>query len=633
MEPDYFFTTASGGGAVKKQIRKALIIVIDFLFINFSTLTAIILKNDFLISETLVYRYEFLIGIPVLTASFFLTQWLFGCDRILWQFAGARDRTEFGAAVFLSNIPYMTAHILLTGGYSVSVYIISAVFMTFALLIVRTAIKVIYKLRTRKKGEKVFGKNRRRVMIVGAGDAGNMLLHDIENSPSMTEYRAVCFIDDDKTKIGRRLGRVLVAGSTATIAKNVKKYEVSVIIFAIPSCPPDDRARILHLCSATGCQVKTLPSLSQMVNGRVTMRSVRDIQVEDLLGRQPVKLGLESVKSFIAGKTVMVTGGGGSIGSELCRQIATYGPGRLIIFDAYENNAYDIQNELRRSHKELDLLTLIGSVRDTRRIEQVISDYRPDVIYHAAAHKHVPLMEDSPEEAIKNNVFGTLNTVRAADKFGVGRFIMISTDKAVNPTNVMGATKRICEMIIQSYAKKSRTEFAAVRFGNVLGSNGSVIPLFKKQIEEGGPVTVTHEEINRFFMTIPEAVSLVLEAGVKAKGGEIFVLDMGKPVRILELAENLIRLSGHVPYEDIDIEITGLRPGEKLFEEMMMDEEGLSKTSHELIFVGKPIAFDEENFNRKLAKLWENLESGGSDIRELIHGIVPTYVIPETKVT
>lgn len=617
------------GDKMKRFIKSFLKNIADFILINISVAFAIVLKFDFRLSAFDDYVFDFLFGIPILTVSYFGMMLLLRTHRILWQFAGVRDRTEFAFFVAAANVPYIIIHALLTGGYPASIYIISAIIMLMALLVLRTAYKVLYKFRTRKEGRSFLAKDKHNVMIIGAGSAGNMLLHDIVNNPQMREYRAACFIDDDPLKIGRSLGRVKVVGDTSTIAANAAKYNISVIIFAIPSCPPGRKAEILGICSKTEKPVKTIPSVNQMVDGRVTMNNIRDIQVEDLLGREPVELDLQRVRDYVAGRVVMVTGGGGSIGSELCRQIASYSPRRLIIFDIYENSVYDIVNELKWNNPSLELTALIGSVRDSGRVEAVLAAYRPDVIYHAAAHKHVPLMEDSPHEAVKNNVFGTYNMVRAADKFGIGRFIMISTDKAVNPTNVMGATKRICEMIIQSYARRSKTEFAAVRFGNVLGSNGSVIPLFKKQIEKGGPVTVTDPEITRFFMTIPEAVSLVLDAGADAKGGEIFILDMGKPVKILTLAENLIQLSGLAPYKDIQIKFTGLRPGEKLYEEVLMDEEGLQKTNNSLISVGRPIEFDEDEFQRKLAELAEAVKNDESDIRALIAGIVRTYRNPE----
>lgn len=610
---------------MNKILKKVVHFLIDVIVIALASGAAVVLECEFSIPEISGYAGKYLIGLPVFILLYLAMMVIFNGYRILWKFAGMRDRLELCLIVVLASVPYTIVHTLITGGYPLSVYVTSTVFIACALLFVRAVYKIIYRIKNRKTGEELLAAGKKNVMIIGAGSAGNMLLHDLRNSPEMSGYRAACFIDDDKTKIGSSLGRVKVVGDTKTIAENVKKYNISVILFAIPSCPLDVRARILSDCSKTGCEVSTLPSLSQMVNGHVSMRNVRSVQVEDLLGREPVKLNLADVRSFIAGKTVMVTGGGGSIGSELCRQIASYGSGRLIVFDIYENNAYDIQNELQHKYPDLDLVTLIGSVRDTARVDKVLAEYRPDIIYHAAAHKHVPLMEESPGEAVKNNVFGTFNMVQAADKFGVGRFVLISTDKAVNPTNVMGATKRICEMIVQSYAKKSRTEFVAVRFGNVLGSNGSVIPLFKKQIEAGGPVTVTHPDIERYFMTIPEAVSLVLETGVDAKGGEIFVLDMGQPVKILTLAENLIRLSGYTPYKDIDIRFVGLRPGEKLYEEILMKDEGLTSTSNKLIYIGRPLEFNEEKFYQRLEELRAALLYEREDIRGILHEIVPTY--------
>ena len=409
------------------------------------------------------------------------------------------------------------------------------------------------------------------------------------------------------------------------------ELQIDEIIVALPSASQSQVKEILQICQETGCELKVLPGLYQMINGEISVSKLRKVEIEDLLGREPVKLQVDSVMGYVAGKVILVTGGGGSIGSELCRQIAVHKPKQLIIVDIYENNAYDIQQELKHKLPELDLVVLIASVRNTHRMNSIFETYRPDIVYHAAAHKHVPLMEDSPNEAIKNNVFGTYKTVKAADKYGVQRFVLISTDKAVNPTNIMGASKRICEMIIQMMNNHSKTDFVAVRFGNVLGSNGSVIPLFKKQIEQGGPVTVTHPEIIRYFMTIPEAVSLVLQAGALAKGGEIFVLDMGEPVKILDLAKNLIRLSGFKPFEDIPIEFTGLRPGEKLYEELLMSEEGLRETENKLIHIGKPIEFDEERFRKELEELRKTADQDSEAIRQKVQEIVPTYVIKEAE--
>ena len=463
-----------------------------------------------------------------------------------------------------------------------------------------------------------------RVLIVGAGDAGAMLLRELRSS-SHVSMHAVAFADDKETLQKTYINGVRVVGTTEDIPSIVKKYAVTKILIAMPSAPKSAIRRIHDVCVPTRCPIEILPGIYQFVNGQVSVSSLREVDVADLLGREQTRVDLDSVMGYIEGKTVLVTGGGGSIGSELCRQISTHRPKKLLILDIYENNAYEIEQEIRRHRPELDVLPLIASVRDEATIDRIFAEHRPEVVFHAAAHKHVPLMEISPAEAVKNNVFGTRNVVLAADRYGVGRFVMISTDKAVNPTNVMGATKRICEMIVQSAARHSRTEFVAVRFGNVLGSNGSVIPLFRRQIAEGGPVTLTHRDIIRYFMTIPEAVSLVLQAGAYAKGGEIFVLDMGEPVRIYDLACNLIRLSGLVPGEDIEIKITGLRPGEKLYEERLLAEEGLLKTANDSISIGKPIEFDEEAFEAGLRELRAAAEAASPDLRALIAKIVPTY--------
>ena len=462
------------------------------------------------------------------------------------------------------------------------------------------------------------------VMLIGAGDAGRALAMEFSNSNYVKDHLS-CVIDDNPVKKNKRLCGVPIVGNRYDIPDMVKQYRISKIIFAIPSCPAKVRKEILDICTTTGCEVQMLPGIYQMVNGDVSVSKLRSVDPQDLLGRDPIRVNLEEIFDYIHGKTVLVTGGGGSIGSELCRQIASAGPEQLIIFDIYENNAYDIQQELKRSYPELDLRVLIGSVRNTSRVDYVVGNYKPDLIFHAAAHKHVPLMEDSPNEAIKNNVFGTYKMAQAAAKYGVKRFVLISTDKAVNPTNIMGASKRLCEMVVQMMNRKSKTEFVAVRFGNVLGSNGSVIPLFKKQIEAGGPVTVTHPDIIRYFMTIPEAVSLVLQAGYYARGGEIFILDMGEPVKIDTMARNMIRLSGYEPDVDIKVVYTGLRPGEKLYEELLMKEEGLQETANKLIHIGKPIEMDDEKFCRQLARLDQACKEESEDIKDIVAEIVPTY--------
>ena len=470
-----------------------------------------------------------------------------------------------------------------------------------------------------------------RILIVGAGQAARELLKDLQMRPNSGKV-VEALVDDNPNKRGRYLDGVPIEGNRYDIPDLVEKYRINEIIFAIPSAGAEDRREILSICKETGCRLMTIPGIQQILNGDVQVSRLREVNEIDLLGRDEIKVNSEEIAGFLKGKTILVTGGGGSIGSEICRQVASHEPKKLIIFDIYENNAYDIEQELRRSRPDLDFDTIIGSVRNTSRIESVMAEYRPDIVFHAAAHKHVPLMEMSPNEAIKNNVMGTLNVARAARNYGVGRFVLISTDKAVNPTNIMGASKRLCEMIIQAESRKCRAEgdntiFSAVRFGNVLGSNGSVIPLFKKQIAEGGPVTVTDPNIIRYFMTIPEAVSLVLQAGCYAKGGEIFILDMGKPVRIDDMARNLIRLSGYQPDVDIPIVYTGLRPGEKLYEELLMDEEGLTRTANDKIYVGRPIEMDDAQFANQLDRLMtaaEN-EADTETMKKLVAEVVPTY--------
>ena len=462
-------------------------------------------------------------------------------------------------------------------------------------------------------------------MIIGGGEAGRSLITEIQNSKYL-DQKVVCIIDDDPYKIGRYIKGVKVVGNRNSIKKSVKKYNVQQIILTIPSANAAKIRPIVEICQDTNCELMILPGVYQLVNGEVSVSKLRDVELQDLLGRDPIQVNLEEICRYISGKVLMVTGGGGSIGSELCRQIAKSKPEQLIIFDIYENNAYDIQMELCRTHPELNLEVLIGSVRDMGRLDDVMAKYRPELVFHAAAHKHVPLMEDSPNEAIKNNVFGTYKMAMASVKYGVKKFVLISTDKAVNPTNIMGASKRLCEMVVQMMNRRSpNTDFVAVRFGNVLGSNGSVIPLFKKQIAEGGPVTVTHPEITRFFMTIPEAVSLVLQAGYYAKGGEIFILDMGQPVKIDTMARNLIRLSGHEPDVDIKVVYTGLRPGEKLYEEILMAEEGLQETSNKLIHIGKPIVMDDEEFCHQLDRLEKACQEETEDMKDIVASVVPTY--------
>lgn len=500
-------------------------------------------------------------------------------------------------------------------------FVYTITFFSFVLAIrysKRIYIMIKYSVTSRNRGKI-------RAMIIGGGNAGATLIREIQTTDKIA-YNPVCVIDDDVNKVGKRIGNVRIVGTTEDIKKYAEKYAIEEILIAIPSAKKAEVKRIYEICKTTDCKVKTLPGIYQIVSGEASVASLREVRITDLLGREQIQVNLDEIMGYIEGQVVLVTGGGGSIGSELCRQIATHNPKQLIILDIYENNAYDIEQELKRKHPSLNLLALIASIRDRGKMEDVFTKYRPDIVFNAAAHKHVPLMETSPNEAVKNNVFGTLNVARCADKFGVKVFVQISTDKAVNPTNIMGATKRICEMIIQTIGRNSKhTKFVAVRFGNVLGSNGSVIPLFEKQIAEGGPVTVTHKDIIRYFMTIPEAVSLVLQAGAYAQGGQIFVLDMGEPVKIYDLAYNLIKLSGLEPNVDIEIKCTGLRPGEKLYEERLMDEEGMQTTPNGLINIANPIQLDEGNLWKKLDELYKAAYDETDAMKILVSHLVTTY--------
>ncbi len=575
---------------------------------------------------------SYLCGVPILVIVLVSIYYLFKVYRVMWQFARVTDGVKFALVTIFAFLIFMAIHAAWMematyprelARFTFPTYFFSGLLALMGMMGVRLGMGWSAKKKVAKTKDKAAEK---RVMIIGAGTAGNMLIHDMKANEAFENQRAVCVIDDSTEKIGMMIHGVNVVGGRDTIIENAEKYNIDRIIVAIPNCPAVERAKIYEICSKSGCEVSTLPSLDQMIDdGKSISSKVRKINVEDLLGRDPIKVDIESIIRYVENKVILVTGGGGSIGSELCRQLAKHKPKKLIIFDIYENNAYDILNELKTDHPELDITALIGSVRDPIRLEEVFAQYRPEIVYHAAAHKHVPLMEDSPREAIKNNVFGTYNTVTMADKYKAKKFLLISTDKAVNPTNIMGASKRMCEMIVQTKSRHSETEFMIVRFGNVLGSNGSVIPLFEKQIENGGPVTVTDKRIIRYFMTIPEAVSLVLQAGALATGGEIFVLDMGKPMKIVELAENLIRLSGYKPYEDIKIEFTGLRPGEKLYEELLMAEEGLRSTANKMIHIGKPIDIDEEKFYLQLEELRSVAVDETRDVREAVKAIVTTY--------
>jgi len=580
----------------------------------------------------------FVLGVAVQAIAYLVSLYVLNIYTIIWYYATLQEIIRLIISVVFSQMISFAIHLSVGRAFSETLrgdeYLklhITSCMIAMVFIVSLRALLYIYEKKSKRVVRRSQDKNTN-TMVIGAGDACNMFVFEM-GAKHGNEYTVKCIIDDDPMKHGMRFGNIPVVGDRYSIEAMAKEYKIKKIIFAIPSCKAKDKAEILKICAKTKCDVLTMPSIYQMVgsgaNKNEGVNNIRKVEIEDLLGREPIRLDLEPVMSYVSGKVVLVTGGGGSIGSELCRQIAAYKPKTLIIFDIYENNAYDIQLELKRKYPTLDIVTLIGSVRDNKRIDMLFEKYRPEIVYHAAAHKHVPLMEDSPNEAIKNNVFGTLNVVQMADKFKVKKFILISTDKAVNPTNIMGASKRICEMIVQSFNRYSETEFAAVRFGNVLGSNGSVIPIFKRQIEEGGPITVTHPDIIRFFMTIPEAVSLVLQAGASAKGGEIFVLDMGQPVKILDLAENIIKLSGLEPYKDIDIKFTGLRPGEKLYEELLMSEEGLKATENSLIHIGKPIEIDEEFFFGTLHNMRKCMADDTADIRGLVKEIVPTYVYKE----
>ncbi|GAA6318303.1 MULTISPECIES: nucleoside-diphosphate sugar epimerase/dehydratase [Anaerostipes] len=542
----------------------------------------------------------------------------------LWLYASIYEFRNIIMANIISSASNMIMFVLFEERMFRSWYFIFALILTALTGGIRFFYRFI-RLYLQERG--LFGRSRKdasRIMIIGAGEAGNQIAKEITGSDKLNKT-VVCFIDDMETKQGRYLQGKKVVGKREKILEASEKYEIDEIYIAIPSATGLERKKIIDICSKTKCKIKVLPGMYKILNDEVSVSALRNIEIEDLLGRDQIEINTEEIMDYVNNKVVMVTGGGGSIGSELCRQIAKHGPKQLILIDFYENNAYDIQQELIRKYPTINIKVLIASVRNSKKIDKIFKEYHPDIIYHAAAHKHVPLMEDSPNEAVKNNVFGTFHVAKAADKYEAKKFILISTDKAVNPTNIMGATKRICEMIVQAFGCKSKTEFVAVRFGNVLGSNGSVIPLFKKQIEEGGPVTVTHPDIIRYFMTIPEAVSLVLQAGAYAKGGEIFVLDMGEPVKILDLATNLIKFSGYTPNVDIKIEFTGLRPGEKLFEELLMEEEGLKTTPNKLIKIGKPIVIDEKKLSNSLKKLYEAAYAETENMKELVHDLVDTY--------
>ncbi len=606
-----------------KFLQRFSCVFYDILAAYVSTVIAFLLSKK---NISIFWPDEFVSTSIVWCFATFFGMYILKIYNILWRFSGTNEiiRIFLGCLVpmFATTITQKAIWNDVDFSLYVLLYFLTAVFIVIYRFLIRyLEIKNAEKNSNSPKSD-ISGN----VMIIGAGGAGEAIIKELS---SKNNVKIKCIIDDNPAKKDQYLSGVHIVGNTGTIVNNVEKYKIDTIIFAIPSCPVKKRTEILNICGLTKCKLKILPSLYKLENVDEYVPAIRKVEIEDLLARDSIKVNVDSVINYVKDKVVLVTGGGGSIGSELCRQLASCEPKQLVIFDIYENNAYEIQNELKYSHPELNLVTLVGSVRDSKRMDYIFRTYKPEIVYHAAAHKHVPLMEDSPNESIKNNVFGTFKTAECADRYGVKRFVLISTDKAVNPTNIMGASKRICEMIIQSFNKKSKTEFVAVRFGNVLGSNGSVIPIFKKQLEQGGPLTVTDPNIIRYFMTIPEAVLLVLQAGANAKGGEIFILDMGQPVKILTLAENLIRLSGYEPYKDIGIEFTGLRPGEKLYEELLMSEEGLTSTENELIHIGRPIDFDVDVLMQTLDEMRTVMYDENADIRALVKRIVPTYQIPK----
>ena len=606
----------------EKKIRIIMFLVLDVLSLTLCSFLAMALRFDF---HNIPYKYTNIIYNYLIIDALILIFifWAYRIYKSMWSYASISELISifFSCTTFIL-VEYIYKCLILKLPLPRSYYLIKL----FLLYIFISAIRYSYRIAKTVKEYYREKSGLKNTMIVGAGDAGRLLITEIWNNKANFKNKICCVIDDDKNKIGSYIKNIPIVGNRKTIAKNVEKYHIEEIIIAIPSISHEKLNLIIDECQKTKCIIKTLPSLSELV-GEPTMKEVRPISYEDFLGRKEIVVDSDEITSKLTNSVVLVTGGGGSIGSELCRQIAKCNPKLLIILDIYENNAYDIEQELIRNYPNLNLKTIIGSVRDYDRLDKIFKEYNPEYVFHAAAHKHVPLMELSPNEAIKNNCLGTLNTVKVADKYKVKKFVLISTDKAVRPTNIMGASKRICEMIIQSYNKISKTDYVAVRFGNVLGSNGSVIPLFLKQIDSGGPVTVTHKEITRYFMTIPEAVSLILQAFCYAEGGEIFVLDMGEPVKIYELAKKIIRYKGYEPNVDIQIKITGLRPGEKLYEELLMDEEGLKETPNKLIHIGHPIKMDDKKFFKDLDKLIAASYKNNSDIKEKVATIVDTYKI------
>ena len=607
-------------------VRRFFLFLTDTFLLNACVYLSLIMRFDVgIVSIEPQYTSNYVENMLPYTIISLLIFWGFRLYHSLWQYASIAEVYRIAEACITVERVHYVCNRIAGNMLPRSCYFNAAIYLIIAICASRFMYRMIRTILNKYRNIKTSNN----VMIIGAGEATNVIMREIQSSSYLANSHIACIIDDDRRKVGKYIRGVKVVGTRDKIKDAAKLYDIDEIIFSIPSASNEVKRDILNICKETDCTLKILPGVYQMVDGEININSIRNVDVLDLLGRDPIEVDIESIMGYVKDKVIMVTGGGGSIGSELCRQLVSHKPKQLIIFDIYENNAYDIQQELKINYPDANVVTLIGSIRNVSRLESIFAQYKPDIVYHAAAHKHVPLMEVSPDEAVKNNVVGTWNVAKMADKYGAKKFVMISTDKAVNPTNVMGATKRICEMIVQTYNEISKTDFVAVRFGNVLGSNGSVIPLFKKQIEAGGPVTVTDPNIIRYFMTIPEAVSLVLQAGAYAKGGEIFILDMGEPVKIDDLAKNLIRLSGYTLGVDMEIKYTGLRPGEKLYEELLMKEEGLQETDNKLIHIGKPIEFDKENFFDNLEKLKNQAYAENGNIRDLLRSVVGTYH-PET---
>lgn len=605
---------------MNRHVNQILLAILDVIFVNAAIFASYLVRFSWEIPDVYLDTY-YKSFIPV-SIIMIISFWFFRLYKSVWRYASITELMYIIMAVAVGSFGSLIYGVfVIDRRFPLSVYFMMAVFVMVSSGGIRLLSRVMSSIDILPSNAGIKSK---RVIVVGAGDAGAMVVKEMKKHPELG-YTPVALVDDNKSKIGGLINGTPIVGTREDIGTIVKNRDIDEILIALPSISNEERRSIMKICSETGVKLKTLPGIYELINGKISINQIRDVEIEDLLGRDPIELNLDSIAGYLTDKVVLITGGGGSIGSELCRQIVKFNPRKLIILDIYENSAYDLQMELNFKYPKISKEVVIASIREKHRLEEVFEKFSPEVVFHAAAHKHVPLMEANPKEAIKNNVIGTYNLAVTADKYKVKKFVLISTDKAVNPTNIMGATKRMCEMIIQSINKKSETEFVAVRFGNVLGSNGSVIPLFKKQIKEGGPISVTHPDINRYFMTIPEAAQLVIQAGSMAKGGEIFILDMGSPVKIVDLAKDLIRLSGLEPGRDIKINFTGLRPGEKLYEELLMDEEGISNTTHRKIFIGKPGQFDFEDITTKVNILRDSLDGEEEAIFNLVEKIVPTY--------